>query len=62
MSKKNNGRKIRFSSSEKYIGGHFTKSKYPYSDVLGSYTGTPSAPFSEDLLQDMYPVQDADDL
>ena len=41
---------------------HFTGSMNSVSDVLGSYTGTPVNTAEAPDRDDLYPVQDADDL
>lgn len=59
----NFNKKSKFTLFRKQKGTkHFTASSPIVSDVLGSYTGTPVNAPSDTFPEDMYPVQDADDL
>lgn len=64
MEQKGNKGKSRISTFRKKKGPeHFAPSASEIrSDVNGSYTGTPLAEAGYDDKDDLYPVQDADDL
>ena len=59
--KKNTKRKFT-SFTNKTQPKHFTQRSAVVSDVLGSYTGTPVNTTGHPDRDDLYPVQDADDL
>ncbi len=61
--KGNNKQKRRLATFKKQKGAkHFTSSPPVISDVLGSYTGTATTNAFDSSPEDLYPVQDADDL
>lgn len=58
----NQSNKINGEKNKKNPFCRIRANKNAVSDVLGSYTGTPVSYFPPEDIEDLFPVQDADDL